>query len=203
MIGRLTGILLSKQAPELLLDVNGVAYEIFAPMTTFYKLPEEGQALTLHTHLVVREDAHLLFGFYELVERSLFRLLIKTNGVGPKLALAILSGIEAQAFVRCIQDGDSSTLVKVPGVGKKTAERLVIEMRDKIKDWKTVASSNAHGGIIGLEDLAPIASARNDAESALVSLGYKVADAAKAIAQIKEKDLSSEELIRLALKNMR
>ena|SRR5690606_13241710 len=203
MIGRLTGVLLSKQAPELLLDVNGVAYEISAPMTTFYKLPEEGQALTLHTHLVVREDAHLLFGFYDLAERSLFRLLIKTNGVGPKLALAILSGIEAQAFVQCIHDGDSSTLVKVPGVGKKTAERLLIEMRDKIKDWKTGKTNMAHGAIIGLEELVPQPTARHDAESALIALGYKAADAAKAIAQIKEKDLSSEELIRLALKNMR
>jgi len=203
MIGKLTGILISKHAPELLLDVNGVGYEISAPMTTFYKLPEEGQPLSLNTHLGVREDAQLLYGFYELVERSLFRLLIKTNGVGPKLALAILSGIEAQAFVQCIHDGDSSTLVKVPGVGKKTAERLVIEMRDKIKDWRSGTNSTSPSGIIGMDELAPKPSARNDAESALVSLGYKSSDAAKAIAQIKETDLSSEELIRLALKNMR
>jgi Holliday junction DNA helicase RuvA len=203
MIGRLTGILLSKQAPELLLDVNGVAYEISAPMTTFYKLPEEGHKLSLHTHLVVREDAQLLYGFYEIVERSLFRLLIKTNGVGPKLALAILSGIEAQAFVQCIHDGDSSTLVKVPGVGKKTAERLVIEMRDKIKDWHTSGSAVSGNGVISLSDLAPEPSARNDAESALLALGYKSNEAAKAIAKIKETDLSSEALIRLALKNIR
>jgi holliday junction DNA helicase RuvA len=203
MIGRLTGILLSKQAPELLLDVNGVAYEISAPMTTFYKLPEEGQKLTLHTHLVVREDAQLLFGFYDLFERSLFRLLIKTNGVGPKLALAILSGIEAQTFVQCIQDEDSSTLIKVPGVGKKTADRLIIEMRDKIKDWQISKGSSTASGVIGMDTFVPKPSARNDAESALIALGYKSSDAAKAISQIKDKDLSSEELIRIALKNMR
>ena len=203
MIGRLTGILISKQPPELLLDVNGVGYEVSAPMTTFYKLPAEGQKLSLHTHLVVREDAQLLYGFYDEVERSLFRLLIKINGVGPKLALAILSGIEAQAFVQCIHDGDSSTLVKVPGVGKKTAERLVIEMRDKIKDWVEGSDSSSSGEVIGLASLAPKHSAKSDAESALQALGYKPADAAKAVAQIKDKDLTSEEMIRLALKNMR
>ncbi len=203
MIGRLTGVLVHKQAPELLLDVNGVGYEVSAPMTTFYKLPEEGQTLSLHTHLVVREDAQLLYGFYDIVERSLFRLLIKINGVGPKLALAILSGIDAKAFVQCIHDGDSSTLVKVPGVGKKTAERLVIEMRDKIKDWSGDSAASSEKGVIGLEDLIPESSARTDAESALQALGYKAADAAKAIAQIKDADLSSEELIRLALQNMR
>jgi len=204
MIGRLTGVLLSKHAPELLLDVNGVAYEVSAPMTTFYKLPEEGETLSLHTHLVVREDAQLLYGFYELAERSLFRLLIKTNGVGPKLALAILSGMEAQAFVQCIHDGDSSTLVKLPGVGKKTAERLVIEMRDKLKDWvQSGVSSSASHEVIGLEDLIPEPSVRQDAESALQALGYSARDASKAIAKIKESDFSSEEMIRLALKNMR
>lgn len=201
MIGRLTGLVVSKHPPELLLDVNGVAYEISAPMTTFYQLPAEGQKVTLHTHLVVREDAHLLYGFYELIERSLFRSLIKINGVGPKLALAILSGMEVQAFVQCISDGDSSTLVRVPGVGKKTAERLVIEMRDKIKDWDG-AVSTVSGERISLTSLNK-PSARSDAESALIALGYKAVEAAKAISQIKEKDLSSEEMIRLALKNMR
>jgi Holliday junction DNA helicase RuvA len=201
MIGRLTGKLLTKHAPELLIDVNGVAYEVQAPMTTFYNLPAEGQSVTLHTHLVVREDAQLLYGFYDLVDRTLFRLLIKINGVGPKLALSILSGIETQAFVNCIHEGDSSTLVKVPGVGKKTAERLVIEMRDKIKDWEGAEDSSSDGqpSLSG----SGKSSARSDAESALQALGYKASEAAKAIAQIKDQDLSSEEMIRLALKNMR
>lgn len=203
MIGRLTGILIDKQAPGLLLDVNGVAYEIYAPMTTFYKLPDMGSKVSLHTHLVVREDAHLLYGFFDEVDRALFRLLIKINGVGPKLALAILSGMEAQAFVQCIHDGDSATLVRVPGVGKKTAERLVIEMRDRIKDWQQGKTATSHSGLISLESLTIKNSARHDAESALLALGYKNSEAAKAIAQIKEEGLSSEELIRLALKNMR
>lgn len=203
MIGRLTGVLVSKHAPELLLDVNGVAYEVSAPMTTFYKLPAEGKKVSLHTHLVVREDAQLLYGFFDVLERSLFRLLIKINGVGPKLALAILSGIETEAFVQCIHDGDSSTLVKVPGVGKKTAERLVIEMRDKIKDWQGSGSTSGTGGLVRMGDFTAKPSARSDAESALQALGYKASDAAKAIAQIQDKDLSSEQLIRQALKNIR
>ncbi len=203
MIGRLTGIIVDKQAPGLLLDVNGVGYEIYAPMTTFYKLPEAGSKVSLHTHLVVREDAHLLYGFFDEVDRALFRLLIKINGVGPKLALAILSGMEAQAFVQCIHDGDVTTLVRIPGIGKKTAERLVIEMRDRIKDWQQGKITTGQTGLISLESLSIKNSVRHDAESALLALGYKNSEAAKAIAQIKDEGLSSEEMIRLALKNMR
>ncbi len=203
MIARLSGKLLAKHAPELLLDVNGVGYEVSAPMTTFYKLPAEGEPLSLYTHLVVREDAHQLYGFFDELDRALFRLLIKTNGVGPKLALAILSGMEAATFVHCIHSGDSSALVKVPGVGKKTAERLMIEMRDRIKQWQGISSSGAGDDNASFAGFATQSSARADAESALLALGYKAGEAAKAIAQIKDNDLSSEEMIRLALQNMR
>ena len=136
MIGRLRGVIVGKTPPELLLDVNGVGYEVQSPMSTFYVLPDVGQEITIHTHFVVREDAQLLFGFMAESERSLFRTLIKVNGVGPKLALTILSGIEAEQFVYCVQNNDSAALVKLPGVGKKTAERLLVEMRDKFDDWK-------------------------------------------------------------------
>src|SRR5690606_22350349 len=135
MIGRISGILLEKQAPRLLVDVAGVGYEIDVPMTTLYKLPEMGQPVVLHTHFVVREDAQLLYGFFDWAERELFRLLIKVNGVGPKMALAILSGIEGSEFVRCVQDHDINTLVRIPGVGKKTAERLLVEMQDRLKEF--------------------------------------------------------------------
>lgn len=135
MIGRLTGQLAAKQPPMLLLDVNGVGYEIEAPMSTFYQLPSIGDQVTLQTHLVVREDVWLLCGFASESERRMFRDLIKVNGVGAKLALTILSGISAEDFAYCIHEGDTTTLVRLPGVGKKTAERLIIEMRDRLKAW--------------------------------------------------------------------
>ena len=143
MIGRLKGILLSKQPPTLLLDVNGVGYEVDAPMSTFYQLPAVNQEIVLHTHLVVREDVQQLCGFISETERSMFRSLIKINGVGPKLAISILSAISADDFARCIQDSNTTTLVRLPGVGKKTAERLVIEMRDKLKDWQIDSLNNS------------------------------------------------------------
>ncbi|MEH6559366.1 MAG: Holliday junction branch migration protein RuvA [Oceanicoccus sp.] len=199
MIGRITGILLEKQAPELLIDVNGVGYEIQAPMTTLYQLPEVGQVVVLHTHFVVREDAQLLYGFAELQERRLFRALIKVNGVGPKLALTILSGIETDEFVRCVRDGDTLSLVRLPGVGKKTAERLLVEMKDRLKDWQidsTTDSSTSSG--TGSSN-----SITAEAESALVALGYKPQEAAKAIAAANNDSMtSSEQLIRASLKNM-
>ena len=135
MIGRIRGIILEKHPPLLLLDVHGIGYEIEAPMTTFYKLPEVGAEVNIFTHLVIREDAHLLFGFASEDERRMFRTLIKVNGVGARMALTILSGIESADFAACIQRGDSDRLVKLPGVGKKTAERLIVEMRDRIRDW--------------------------------------------------------------------
>lgn len=207
MIGRLSGVLLEKQPPQLLLDVNGVGYEIDASMHTFYKLPALGAAVTLHTHFVVREDAQLLYGFIDKDERTLFRALIKVNGVGPKMALAILSGISAQAFTRSVHDEDSSALVKVPGVGKKTAERLIVEMKDKVDNLFLAdpAEFSLHGG--GSPELEKAADEQvvMEAESALIALGYKPVQATKAVAtaeQLMGKGSSSEELIRHALKSM-
>ena len=131
MIGRLRGTLAEKQPPHLILDVNGIGYELEVPMTTLYRLPTVGEPVTLHTHLVVREDAHLLYGFAEKRDRELFRELIRLNGVGPKLALALMSGLEVDELVRCVQAQDTSVLVKIPGVGKKTAERLLVELKDR------------------------------------------------------------------------
>jgi Holliday junction DNA helicase RuvA len=199
MIGRITGVLLEKLAPELLIDVNGVGYEVQSPMTTIYQLPELGQSVTLHTHLVVREDAQLLYGFASQGERSLFRALIKVNGVGPKLALTILSGIETDDFVRSVRDADTVALVRLPGVGKKTAERLVIEMKDRLKDWQVDGTATEANDLIKSNVNGHIA----EAESALIALGYKPQDASKAIAAVKDDNItSSEVLIRSALKNM-
>jgi len=196
MIGQIRGILIHKQPPHLLVDVQGVAYEIEAPMTTFYKLPDTSVEVTLFTHLAIRDDAHLLFGFATHNERSLFRTLIKVNGVGAKMALTILSGMEADHFAQCIRDGDADSLVRLPGVGKKTAERLIIEMRDRLKDWElsSVASSTA--------DNAPGQAGRqpDDAVSALVALGYKPQEASRLVYAVATDEMSSEEIIREALK---
>ncbi|MGE0080142.1 MAG: Holliday junction branch migration protein RuvA [Thiohalomonadaceae bacterium] len=196
MIGRLRGILAEKHPPQLLLDVQGVGYEVEAPMSTFYQLPGVGEVVTLYTQLVVREDAHLLFGFATLGERSLFRSLMKVNGVGAKLALTILSGISANDFARCVQDGDTAALTRLPGVGKKTAERLVVEMRDRLDDWQPVP-------VLPTAQPAPVApsgsQALRDAISALVALGYKPQEASRLVNGLDE-DLSSEDLIRAALK---
>lgn len=198
MIGWLKGTIKDKQPPMLLLAVNDVGYEIQAPMTTFYQLPESG-SVELFTHLVVREDAHLLYGFASVEERHLFRTLIKVNGVGPKLALAILSSIDVEQFVACVQQDDVNALVKIPGIGKKTAERLLIEMRDKLKDW-TVQILDEVGGNT-LQAIQPKTS--EEAESALIALGYKPQEASKMIAHAlreNEGDASSEALIKAALK---
>ncbi|MGM0594077.1 MAG: Holliday junction branch migration protein RuvA [Pseudomonadota bacterium] len=198
MIGRLRGTLVEKQPPLLLIDVGGVGYEVEASMGTFYQLPELGATVTLYTHLVVREDAHLLFGFASESERRLFRTLIKVNGVGAKLALTILSGINADEFARCVQDNDTASLVRLPGVGKKTAERLVVEMRDRLADWE---------GAVVLPGTAPATPAEatpgddlKDAISALVSLGYKPPEASRLVSKVESEGLSSEEIIRAALK---
>ncbi|OUS15194.1 Holliday junction DNA helicase RuvA [Gammaproteobacteria bacterium 50_400_T64] len=197
MIGRIRGILLEKQAPHLLLDVQGVGYEIQASLTTFFELPDIDQPATLHTHFVVREDAQLLYGFSSLSERQLFRELIKVNGVGPKMALAILSGMNAAEFVNCVKSKDIATLVRLPGVGKKTAERLVVEMHDRVEKWALASDST---GAVSSEQGS---SAVQEAESALISLGYKEPEAAKMIAAVSvdNKEGSSAELIRAALKN--
>ena len=198
MIGRIRGKLLEKQAPEVLVDVSGVGYEIQAPMTTIYQLPALGENVELFTHLIVREDAHLLFGFASQQDRALFRSLIKVNGVGPKLALTILSGMDVNDFVRCVRDGDTAGLVRLPGVGKKTAERLLIEMRDRLRDWHVdgvaVADGSAQLPARGKDHLL-------EAESALISLGYKPQEATRMIAGVNhEAATTSEELIRAALK---
>ncbi|GGU80790.1 Holliday junction ATP-dependent DNA helicase RuvA [Pseudomonas laurentiana] len=201
MIGRLRGTLAEKQPPHLIVDVNGLGYELEVPMTTLYRLPKVGEAVTLHTHLVVREDAHLLYGFHEKRERELFRELIRLNGVGPKLALALMSGLEVDDLVRCVQAQDASALVKVPGVGKKTAERLLVELKDRFKAWETAPSLFAlvpNGPL----PVAPVSSAESDAVSALISLGYKPQEASRAVAAVDAKGLSSEELIRRSLKGM-
>ena len=200
MIGRLRGSLAEKQPPHVIINVNGVGYELEVPMTTLYRLPSLGEPVTLHTHLVVREDAHLLYGFSEKRERELFRELIRLNGVGPKLALALMSGFEVDELVRCVQAQDASALVKIPGVGKKTAERLLVELKDRFKAWESLPSIAP----LMMETAAgrPVVTAETDAVSALVSLGFKPQEASRAVSAIAEEGLSSEDLIRRALKGM-
>lgn len=196
MIGFLRGKLILKAPPLLLLDVQGVGYEVEAPMTTFYNLPAVGEEIKLHTHLVVREDAHILFGFSTESDRSLFRSLIKVNGVGPKLALTLLSGLSAEEFHRCIRDNDTQALVRLPGVGKKTAERLLIEMRDRLPNL-TESTLNIPDPA-GSNDHA-VGKPRQEAISALCSLGYKPQDASKMIQNIAAEGKTCEDIIRLAL----
>jgi len=199
MIGRLQGVLLSKNPPQLLIDVNGVGYEVDAPMSTFYQLPGMGEAIVLHTHLVVREDAQLLYGFYSESERYLFRSLIKINGVGPKLALTILSGISLDEFTRCVMDDDAKALTALPGVGKKTAERLIIELRDKIgKEFDAVLPTAAGSHQSIAHEVNPV----SDAVSALVALGYKAQEASRMVRVVKSDGLSTEEIIRESLQGL-
>nr|MBP8203800.1 Holliday junction branch migration protein RuvA [Pseudomonas sp.] len=167
---------------------------------TLYRLPSVGEPVTLHTHLVVREDAHLLYGFFEKRERELFRELIRLNGVGPKLALALMSGLEVDELVRCVQAQDTSVLVRIPGVGKKTAERLLVELKDRFKAWETVPGMSTL--VVEPRMGGAVSSAENDAVSALISLGYKPQEASRAVSAIKEDGLSSEDMIRRALKGM-
>lgn len=202
MIGRLRGVLLEKYPPQLVVDINGIGYEVEAPMSTFYHLPAVGQPVDLFTHFIVREDAQLLYGFIDRNERRLFRDLIKVNGVGPKLALTILSGIEASQFVQYVHNGDSDALVKLPGVGKKTAERLVIEMKDRLKDWGTLPEAFTLTAPESGLPITAITDGREDAEQALIALGYKPAQASKAVNSAYHDGISTEELIRSALKGM-
>ena len=199
MIGRLRGVLVYKQPPYLMLDVNGVGYELEAPMSTFYDLPEQGRQVTLSTHLVVRDDAHILYGFGSESERGLFRALLKVSGVGAKMALAILSGMSADEFARCVQSDDSAALVRLPGIGKKTAERLIVEMRDRIDSLGGIATGvappAARGGAPVLAD-TPV----SEAVGALIALGYKPNEASRMVRAVESADLSSEEIIRAALK---
>lgn len=204
MIGRVRGVLLEKQPPLLLVEAGGLGYEIEAPMPVFYRLGEPGDEVTLYTHFVVREDAQLLYGFSDTRERELFRTLIKVNGVGPKLGLTILSGIEAPDFVRCVHDEDSSTLVKLPGVGKKTAERLIVELKDKLNRWESELAVNdgLAGTPLGQQAAQKAADVEQEAVSAMVALGYKPQDASKIIGRIYVDGITSEDLIRQALKSM-
>ena len=200
MIGKIRGMILEKQPPQMVVDVQGIGYEIDAPMSTFYQLPEVGSEVNLFTHFVVREDAQQLYGFYTRDERHLFRTLLKVNGVGPRLALTILSSTSAEEFVRCVLNNDTASLVRLPGVGKKTAERLVIEMRDKLSDWCQAAPAP------GVTQFKADNSGRHqllqDAISALVSLGYKHPEANRTVTKIDNGSASSEELIRRALREM-
>jgi Holliday junction DNA helicase RuvA len=195
MIGFLRGVLVAKKPPSLLLDVRGVGYEVDAPMSTFYKLPDLGEEVMLYTHLAVREDAHSLFGFVSEAERLLFRSLIRVNGVGAKLALGILSGLSAEEFHRCVENQDAARLVRLPGVGKKTAERLIIELRDRLPELPTVELRGA--GIL----MVPAATPVEDAVSALIALGFKPQEASSLVKAVPAEGRSSEELIRLALQS--
>ncbi|WP_439135516.1 Holliday junction branch migration protein RuvA [Pseudomaricurvus sp.] len=207
MIGRLQGQLLEKKAPEVLVDVNGVGYEVLVPMTTLYQLPELGGNVTLAIHFAVSENSQALYGFYDKKDRELFRTLIKVSGVGPKMALAILSGMETDQLVSCVMEDNVSALVKVPGVGKKTAERLMIELRDKLKTWQV-----AHAPLAEMEAASQPRSGSGEdgndivaeAESALVALGYKPVEASKMVAGVLRAHsvTRSEELIRLSLRSL-
>ena len=200
MIGRIRGRLVHKQAPIILVEVGGVGYELQVPMTTLFQLPELDSEVSLVTHFVVREDAQLLYGFIDDRDRSLFRELIKVSGVGPKLALTILSGMDSQSFARCVQRDDISSLTALPGVGKKTAERLLIEMRDKLKAWqaRTKDDNEQRSGA----SITPFTDIAADAEGALITLGYKPQEASRMVAAVNDDGASSsEELIRRALKS--
>jgi Holliday junction DNA helicase RuvA len=195
MIGLLRGTLLIKQPPDLMLEVNGVGYEVQASMTTFYDLPELHAQVTLYTHFVVREDAQLLYGFSSQTERELFRHLLKVNGVGPKMALAIVSGMNPLEFNQVIHAADIARLSRIPGVGKKTAERLVIELRDRLP--KTDESSNT---AVTTTPQPTSASNSEEAINALLALGYKPVQASQMIAAYENQNLSVEDMIRQALR---
>jgi Holliday junction DNA helicase RuvA len=190
MIGSVRGRIASKTPPQLTVDVGGLGYELEAPMSTFFLLPQVGEEVRLLTHLVVREDAHILYAFGTEGERRLFRSLIKVSGVGPKIALALLSGISVEAFSMCVQNQDIASLTKVPGIGRKTAERLVVEMRDRLAPPETAFS---------ISDNPTAANPEAEAFGALVALGYKPAEATRLLKTAGPGTHSTEELIRRAL----
>ena len=189
MIGRLAGTILEKHPPLVLVDVQGVAYEVDVPMSTFYQLPATGAKVVLHTHLVVREDAHLLFGFFTEGERQAFRQLLKISGIGARTALSVLSGLTVEEFYNAVANQDSARLIKVPGIGRKTAERLLLELRDKLET--IVVGARTAGG--------SVESSRGDALNALITLGYSEKEAKVALAKL-DPGLAVPEAIRQALK---
>ena len=198
MIGLLKGNIIEKNSPHLVLDVGGVGYELELPASNFYSLPEEGRILVIYTHFVVREDAQLLYGFLDARDRALFRILIKVNGVGPKVGLSILSNITTRDFVQSVQTQDLARLTKLPGIGKKMAERLAIELKGRLEDWFLEEPNNNPNNIESTGNSGVL----QDAIRALVSLGYKQYIASQVINKIKDQAKTSEELIRLALQNI-
>lgn len=199
MIGRLTGVLSAKRAPQILVDCQGVGYEADVSMTTYYQLPEIGEQISIWTHLQIKDDAHSLIGFSTEQERKLFRQLIRVNGVGPKMALTILSGINNHEFAICVTQNDVTTLTRLPGVGKKTAERLIIEMRDKVEEF---ADPVRPLDAVGIANVDGPRTFKNEAIEALQALGYKPLDAEKMVkqAEIANNDIdSASTLIRKAL----
>ena len=197
MIGFLRGRIAAKHPPLLVMDVAGIGYEVEAPMSTFYVLPAVGAETTLHTHLVVREDAHVLFGFGTERERSLFRELIKVSNVGPRIALAILSGVSVEDFHRCVESEDVASLVRIPGIGRKTAERLVVEMRDRLKAMAgPLPVADGAGGA----PAAATQTAHSEAFSALIALGYKPVEVLRLLKAVDPAVKSTEEMIRHALR---
>lgn len=197
MIGFLRGIVVHKQPPVLIVDVGGVGYELQAPMSTFYALPDDAQQITVYTHMAIRDDAHVLYAFTSLTERALFQSLLKVNGVGGKMALAILSSMSASEFTVTVHDSDIAALTRVPGVGKKTAERLVIEMRDRLPESVKSESANA---IDKTTLTSPANNALDDALGALLALGYKQPEAQRMLKSVEHENLSTEDIIRQALK---
>jgi Holliday junction DNA helicase RuvA len=197
MIGFLKGRLAVKQPPMLLIDVNGVGYELEAPMSTFYGLPATGETVSLFTHLVVREDAHILYGFGTEGERRLFRALLKVSGVGPKIALGVLSGASVEDFVRIVEAEDIGMLTRIPGIGRKTAERVIIDMRDSVQ---RIAAGTASGSLPAAT-VGGAASPQSEAFSALLALGYKPPEVARLLKSADEPGLSTTEMIRRALKS--
>ena len=197
MIEVIKGIILEKRPPDLVIDVNGIGYALTASMNTFYQLPEVGQSVSIRTHFIVREDAQLLYGFIDERERVLFRDLIKVNGVGAKMAITLLSSIDVDGFVYCIRTNDSESLIRLPGIGKKTAARLIVEMRDRLQNWKHNINITTTKNTIAIEEQLA-----QDAVSALIALGYKSTEATRAIKQVTVEGASSEELIRLGLKQL-
>ena len=193
MIGQISGMLVYKHPPQLMVDVGGVAYELEAPMTAFYELSEVGERVSLFTHLAIRDDAHLLFGFADLQQRDVFRVLLKISGVGPRVALALLSGLTVDDLAACVAAGDIAQLTRVPGIGRKTAERLVIELRDRLESVSGVGPDSSRS------TLTP----QQDAVSALMALGYRETEASRAVRAVEVDGVTTvETLIREALKGL-